>query len=188
MKRKSSCFGACFVAGTNHVRQRQPWIKILHFARPLGWSQRSSPSTSSTWLPPPPPPPISYSTTRHTSTQLAASLPMWNQAFSSTMRPHPTMHHLALAFVLGGLFFSRFLPPFLAGCAALWRRIHSKRIFTRKIRSERSKESKEPLDFDTISRPSLVVLQHVVERLAGRSFQTQMRLFPVFDPSNYTPW
>lgn len=85
------------------------------------------------------------------------------------------MHHLALAFVLGGLFFSRFLPPFLAGCAALWRRIHSKGIFTRKIRSQQSKDSKEPLDFDTVSRPALVVLQHVVERLAGRSFQTQMR-------------
>lgn len=85
------------------------------------------------------------------------------------------MHHLALAFVLGGLFFSRFLPPFLAGCAAMWRRIHSRGMFTRKTRPQQSKESKEPLDFETISRPSLVVLQHVVERLAGRSFQTQMR-------------
>lgn len=94
-----------------------------------------------------------------------------------------SMSRLCIAFLLGGLFFSKWLPRALALLAMLWQRVtrafnptkKSATTVSSRIRRRDEQGGGGMVHFRRVRGSGLVVFQYIAERLAGRSFQTQLR-------------
>lgn len=155
---------ACFV-NPQGPSLRDPWAKAKHGA---GRNLLHSPS---------PPTNISLKSRPIARTRLSAArhvLGHWG------FLPRHTLE-IPLSFLLGGIFFSKIFPRILAAVLAILRR--GSKTGGRKKRYKRSDSlhriasprRSSLVDFTSVKRRELVVLQHVAEQLAGRSFQTQLR-------------
>ncbi len=82
--------------------------------------------------------------------------------------------HFSLAFLLGGIFFSTILPRCLDLMAVVFRLCSMQRS-RKPQKQQREPPSNRKVEFTTVQRRGLVVFQYAAERLAGRSFQTQMK-------------
>ena len=144
-------------------------------------------------------------TRTHTQTQTQLSASLFGMPMTISTRAYPitpnaySYRTLLLAFILGGIFFAKILPRFLGAVVLLWQHMvklkqsKDKKIqFTptgrqqrqnRKINRNRNQGRTRStpsrrtslVQFTRVPKSGLIALQYLAERLAGRSFQTQMR-------------